>query len=75
MGLPEQGQKRMMARKDFVAVHFPTLYQEWGVRLRVGDVSSDYLMTELKKNNPQQQNLMRRRTLKFPTTKSSCGTR
>lgn len=30
MGLPEQGQKRMMARKDFVAVHFPTLYQEWG---------------------------------------------
>lgn len=29
-GCLHKAKTRMMARKDFVAVHFPTLYREWG---------------------------------------------
>lgn len=29
-GCLHKAKKRMMARKDFVAVHFPMLYRKWG---------------------------------------------
>lgn len=63
-GCLHKAKKRMMARKDFVAVHFPIENGRGG-----GVVSLEAIWH--KKNT----NLMKRRTLNFPTTKSSCGTR
>lgn len=68
MGLPAQGQKKDDGKKRFCCRSFPYVVSRMGGE----NVSSDFVMAQKKTKNT---NLMRRRTLQFPTTKSSCGTR
>lgn len=49
-GCLHKAKKRMMARKDFVAVHFPTLYREWrGAGGCVGGMSLQIFSWQEKK--------------------------